>query len=1671
MSVLVPEEVRRLFQVLTGEDMTDADEDALFAVAGALEAGAVAVEAVGPVVRDVVWHVRGGFSGKAADRFAQRLEAFGPVLESGGAGLRELAGFVRNLALQVQYLKFVTVGGLLLLFAEIAWAVAMAGPTGGASMAWLAARFAVMRFLLTRWWGQLFMRLAVAQVVGIGLQVVMDAGAQGLQFALGARKKWDAAMSEMAVGVGSFSAVLALPLSALGNVVGNAISKVLMRGLGDKIDAEVLAVAAKHAAEEHAQLYPLSSMARFADVVAKSLDDYTGMSVRAMWAARFGHGLGESLEEGLTEMFGEAGYGAMSGQGAQWNPFSFTAGVSEAVGSGIGKLTGLALRGQLIPAGRARDAASGGKDSGNADTTADTSEDSKTDSGSQPDEKSGSPSTVIPPGYRHESGARAPAEMRGPDGPDTPPPYSPPQSDGHLSSGSPGSDGAAGIGGFRAGSPPPAYSPVAGVDQVGTESPGAASPAEWIGHSIVSVGYAAPMPGAGSVDQGGSPIADDMVAVGNSRADSPHDDDHPGTEQSDVDGHGGRGGSPKSDVVATAVGSRVGAQQPVHGPVAENDQPGVGTSGVGSRGVPVAHPAPLMGAGSPSSGGSLVSAGEVTAGEPRADSRHEDRTGTEGVPQSPALPGSLTLPGSSSGPVLEMGPALSAGAVRVSVPEDVVAGGGVAEFVRAQVDDACAGPVVLVPGVGSGVAVVVSSRQASEVARGLGRDVVALMPGRGLLGPRWMRFAPDGSRPRPVDGPGRIEVPKPFYEGREGLDVLASSPTAVPAVETVVAGSTEAGSAESMSVGAEAPTARDTALGSPNPAEEQPASTAVAEWTESDLRVAVERAVGGPRGVAVRIVQGTHDVVALARGDAVVSLEDVVALVAAWAGEVSRADAMRLSRELAARLGTEGTGLAVQAGAGQEPSADLPGLEDANSGQSGDMADESTGIPMSWGLGPTGAEFADDLATWSFDPIAAEQWWGPVPDMGAAALSVPGEDGNRDVDEAAPIGESSGRKRGRSDDSADEADARRPAGPSSTAEGSADVGEAGQAEARRTQDADAPDTGGELPAVFPRDARWGWAGLALVYGRSDVLVEFAEVTGRMQRHLATLPPDFRPDVRARVEGAKKSLAEQLIWTPQQLAAIGSKLPGARQMERALRDTRLRMVRLIYDRARQSIAQGRDPIQFYPEGVPGGVSSRPDVRFGFEVEFQLPEGDLTPQLEKLGQHLNAEGLLDWVDVDTSMSGEAAAASVVAGGKWVLVWESGRHEVEAVSPILRAGAWPDVARLLNAARVHGGDASESGGHVNVSFDWPLTPVQYVRVAQLAKGFEALLYRLGNIPGDQDGTEQRDITRAGPLPLPIDPNTMEQHETTHDAYEPIRYLNSGKYDAVRFGVEGDHDTDRTEFRLWAGSLDPAVWQVRAELSAGMMVAATDPTIYRELAQRIVDPDLLGHEDPGLDDEARLGRLLEFLELLPLSSAAQRQVVQLFAATQPWQETENYDENLRTQTVDLPNNSMLFPAPGTSKASAVAAGYSYRLYEEANLILASLTPDQDQIQLWDGRVIDFDEFAGVLDERGADADPDTWIVLAIPGSAALVLPYLVTEKVLDRRVLACFELSRTPDGRLVTDASGWVEFVPGSEYGRPTGKADLGEALTEAMNTLGDDDESVVVPNWPVREPRGDA
>ncbi|WP_190824655.1 hypothetical protein [Saccharopolyspora pogona] len=800
-SIMVPEEVRRLFQVLTGEDMTDADEGALFAVADALESGAVEVEAIDGFLRELVGKVRTEFSGKAADRFAGGLEGFDGLLSAGGGVLRELAVFVRDLARQVRYLKLVTIYGLELLLVEMAWAVAMAGATGGASMAWLAARFALMRMLLSRWWGQLFMRLAMAAAGGVGFNVLPDVQAQLQMLGENSGDKWDGKLTAQAAGMGAFSALVSLPMSALGGLVGNALTKVLVRGLGDEVDEAILEAAARRAVAEHAELYPVSAMARFADAVSKSLDDYAEMSVLAMWAARFADELGDAFENALGELFGDVLYQAAMGGEVTWNLFSVTAGLSESVFSGMGTVAGLVLRGKLHPDGPSPYLEGTSRREGTTTDGGGFDEEKTpllgTGSGSQTGNTPGSPdkdntsdssdaskvsdvdsvfpvgpvdSAAVPSGKNLVVSAVVDGDVKDVrDGTDV--------KEG-VGGGGKGGAGGSVTGGDATGGVPAMprsgqHRPVTPPPEYSYETPGSGSD-----QSVTSPPPYSPVAGGG--DQA---VPGVHGVAGKSGVDVPGMDgvssvDVSGVESSGVDGPGVLGGR-SLDVPAPrtqdSAGERSSAGIP-HGSGVSSDAALPETVRPGSGAVADPDGGAVLPGRESSPGGWTGQGG--SSGVDSVAGRgvwHREDAGA-GLPDSAVLPvdGSQAVPSLQQDPVAQLA-GLPADAVRVPVPADVV-GGGLVEFVRDAVTGSTGGPVVLVAQGVPGVGVVVSPGQGAALAREVGRKVVAFTPGQGGRGPRWTVFAPDGSRPRPVGGPAG---PVPAG-GRQSMAGLAEVSTAVP---------------------------------------------------------------------------------------------------------------------------------------------------------------------------------------------------------------------------------------------------------------------------------------------------------------------------------------------------------------------------------------------------------------------------------------------------------------------------------------------------------------------------------------------------------------------------------------------------------------------------------------------------------------------------------------------------------------------------------------------------------------------------------------------------------------------------------------------------------------------------------------------------------------------------
>ncbi|WP_133909492.1 hypothetical protein [Actinophytocola oryzae] len=468
--------------------------------------------------------------------------------------------------------------------------------------------------------------------------------------------------------------------------------------------------------------------------------------------------------------------------------------------------------------------------------------------------------------------------------------------------------------------------------------------------------------------------------------------------------------------------------------------------------------------------------------------------------------------------------------------------------------------------------------------------------------------------------------------------------------------------------------------------------------------------------------------------------------------------------------------------------------------------------------------------------------------------------------------------------------------------------------------------------------------------------------------------------------------------------------------------RARLDEAVHRQARNDIVAGRVPVEFFVDGVPGGVGSDPRARIGLEVEGRVATREgvsdtdaYDAAAESLAIATRAEGLIDWLDGQDLPTGD----QVEATDKWAMTGEVAHvNGVEFKAPVLTPAdrPWRQVQTLLGLWD-HTVEATTTGGHVNTSFAGHTEPVTYARIAQLVKAFEATLYRLGNVPG---GAQHRDLRFVGPNPVPVDPFLVR-------TVEDVAALGLNKHDAVNYRhVRGDDDTDRLEFRFWSGSKEPAVWQVRTELSLAIQRAAENPANFARLSELAMDPDLLWH--PGtehLTDEVRWQRFQELLNLLDLAPAVRRQAVQLYAWTRPWQRTDQNDLSHRALSVAAWGDRVYFPVPGDSVADAFATVTSMPRFPGVHVVKATLDVD---VQLWDGSAMDgYEQFAKTLHTRFENNT--TAFVLLVPEAAVRPHPgtlspaETVVEVTGSPVLVPAGETREHPDGR-VFSAGGWILF-----------------------------------------------
>ncbi|MDN3358141.1 toxin glutamine deamidase domain-containing protein [Actinomadura sp. DC4] len=358
MALDVPEGVRGLFLVLTGEKWPSVDEDALRAAGHAWgTAGDRLKDEAGPYLLSVVQDIRENFTGKSAIKFA---EVMGPYvadppyyIPAAAEQFAELEKFLLDASTQVEYVKIISINEVVLLIAQIAWAIAMAVRTAGASMIWLAARFAIVRFLLSTLWGRLILQFALAQLFGIGFQVALDVLVQAVQFAKGTRTKWDAKSTLSAVEVGAVGGALALPFAAISHALAHKLTGVLSKVMGQKVNLATLSPVAIRAVNEAAENLghtPVSTLTKTATRnVAKDITDGVFRAADKPLRVRLTEigvpAVIEMVEEGLHEVITEGIVMAANGQGFKFNPYSFTSGMAGNVATKLGDGIGTSLAG------------------------------------------------------------------------------------------------------------------------------------------------------------------------------------------------------------------------------------------------------------------------------------------------------------------------------------------------------------------------------------------------------------------------------------------------------------------------------------------------------------------------------------------------------------------------------------------------------------------------------------------------------------------------------------------------------------------------------------------------------------------------------------------------------------------------------------------------------------------------------------------------------------------------------------------------------------------------------------------------------------------------------------------------------------------------------------------------------------------------------------------------------------------------------------------------------------------------------------------------------------------------------------------------------------------------------------------------------------------------------
>ncbi|MGW1029009.1 WXG100-like domain-containing protein, partial [Streptomyces sp. NPDC002577] len=207
MSIMIPPELGPIAKITVGQDFPTGNEDRLAQLGAVWNTTAQEINQLIGELNPATAATFESLAGAPADQFGQFVNQLSQTLPAMAMSAAQLGEMAENIALEIEYAKYMIILQLAWMAAEIAYLSATLFGAAGIPAVVAAGRFAI----------QIILReLFIAVVSSIVMQVGMDVAVQVIQFLKGDRTHWDLSLTKGAAEMG-----------ALGGALGGGLGQIM----------------------------------------------------------------------------------------------------------------------------------------------------------------------------------------------------------------------------------------------------------------------------------------------------------------------------------------------------------------------------------------------------------------------------------------------------------------------------------------------------------------------------------------------------------------------------------------------------------------------------------------------------------------------------------------------------------------------------------------------------------------------------------------------------------------------------------------------------------------------------------------------------------------------------------------------------------------------------------------------------------------------------------------------------------------------------------------------------------------------------------------------------------------------------------------------------------------------------------------------------------------------------------------------------------------------------------------------------------------------------------------------------------------------------------------------------------------------------------------------------